>query len=217
MESEGELLRASRRRFDYERRLLPNPHIETLEAGGLKAAGCTIGYPAWNLLYYSLYCSVGPDLSDPVVIETGTNLGASTIVMAQALKDVGVDGVVRTVEVKPDLAEIAKANVADSGLSDYVEFHVGEAVGFLGNLVQEVPHVDFVFIDDLHTHRRVVKELTILHPKLLVRRGKAYFDNTLHPGVASGLRQIRRELGGSLIEFENCSQSPPGNAIWQPD
>jgi hypothetical protein len=217
MTNEGGSPHPFRRRYDYDPRLLPNPHMEVLEAGGMQSAGQTMGYPAWNLLYYTLYCSIPPELKEPVVVETGTNHGLSTIVMAQALKDIGARAVVRTVEIKPDLVELAKANVADAGLSSYVEFHVGRGPAFLAKLMEDVPHVDFAFLDDLHTHEQVVKEVNLLHPKLLVRRGKVYFDNSLHPGVASALRFIRQELGGNLVEFENCSWGPPGNAVWQPD
>ena len=31
-----------------------------------------------------------------------------------------------------------------------------------------------------------------------------------------GTLSIRAEYGGSVVEFANCSWSPPGNAIWQP-
>src|SRR6266542_833803 len=105
----------SARRFDYDRNLLPNEYLAQLESrtGDLKEAvqttGMSLGYPAWNLLYYSLLCSI-PE-RDPVVVETGTNRGFSSIVMAQALKDSGHPGIVRTVEFDPSLAEVARQNI----------------------------------------------------------------------------------------------------------
>jgi hypothetical protein len=206
-----------RRRYDYDRRLLPNPHIASIESGGMETEGMTIGYPAWNLLYYTLYCSLPAELDDVVVLETGTNLGASTIVMAQALEDAGIDALVRTVDLNPEYISTARKNVADAGLSDRVEFHVEDSLAFLSRVLAEVEHVDFVFLDDLHKYEHLVQEIRMLHPKLVKRRGKIYFDNTTHPGVSSALRFIRRELGGNVVEFEACSWSPPGNAVWQPD
>jgi cephalosporin hydroxylase len=206
-----------RRRLDYERRLLPNPHMAVLESGGMDSEGMTIGYPAWNLLYYSMLCSIPPELPDAVVVETGTNLGMSTIAMAQALEDIGVSAVLQTVDINKEYVEKARRNVTEAGLAGRVEFHVGESLSFLSGLVGQVDHIDFVFLDDLHRYQHVVDEVRLLHPKLLPRQGKVYFDNTTHTELDRALRWVRRELGGNLIEFESCSWSPPGNAIWQPD
>ena len=211
----------SRRRFDYDRRLLPNPYMAVLEPQELERPtrhqGLTIGYPAWNLLYYSLYCSVDPERDDLVVIETGTNRGLSTISMAQALKDVGADAIVETVDLDDSKTEIARENVESAGLTDRVEFYIGDSLEFLRSLTARVDHVDFVFLDDNHDHEHVAREIEIVHPLVASRRGKIYFDNTTAGGVAEALRDLRRTYGGNLVEFENCSWRPPGNAVWQPD
>ena len=110
-----ELLGGSRRRFDYDRRLLPNPRIAELEPVEVSAreeltdeTSWSLGYPAWNLLYYALFTSILPEQESVVVLETGTNRGVSTIVMAQALKDLGVDAVLDTVEQDPERVEAAR-------------------------------------------------------------------------------------------------------------
>jgi predicted O-methyltransferase YrrM len=238
------------RRWDYDRRLLPNsylarfepqqpsPEMERLRAvvptdeAGQKALQAarydallewlggtemTMGYPAWNLLYYSMISSLLPTLPDPVVIETGTNLGLSTIVMAQALKDVGLQAVVETVEHNPERAAEARRNVEAAGLGEYVTFHVGDAIEFLSSLIERVEHLDFVFLDDLHERYHVEREIDLVCPKVAVRRGKVYFDNTGGGGVAAALGHLRDKHGGNLVEFANCSWHPAGNAIWQPD
>jgi len=222
----------SYRRFDYDRRLLPNRHLAELEPEGTDLAtaaastGLTVGYPAWNLLYYTLFCSPQPDPgvfgpvpppidADLVVVETGTNLGASTIVMAQALKDLGTEAKVRTVEVNESAVELARRNVDRAGLSDHVEFHVEDSLVFLSRLVAEVERLDFVFVDDDHRTEHVVKELDIICPHM-APRGKIYFDNTTGRGVSGALRHLQDKYGGNLIHFPNCSFAPPGNAIWQP-
>jgi hypothetical protein len=113
----------SRRRFDYDRRLLPNPYMTVPEPQELdrptRHQGLTIGYPAWRLLYYN--------------------------------------------------------------------------------------------------YEHVAGEIEIVHPLVARGRGKIYFDNTMAGGVAEALRFLRRAYGGNVVEFENCSWRPPGNAIWQPD
>ena len=142
------------RRFDYDRGLLPNSHLRTLEPSNpapesqpaaeeahyvefvrwLGDSGMSMGYPAWNLLYYSIISSLLPRQHDPVVVETGTNRGLSTIVMAQALRDLGLDAVVETVDFDADMTETAKRHVADAGLDDRVRFHTGDSIEFLAEL-----------------------------------------------------------------------------------
>jgi predicted O-methyltransferase YrrM len=211
----------SRRRFDYDRRLLPNPYMAVLEPQELdrptRHQGLTIGYPAWSLLYYSLYCSLDPERDDLVVIETGTNRGLSTISMAQAVEDVGANTIVETVDVDDSKTQIARENVEGAGLTDRVKFHIEDSLEFLTRLTERVDHIDFVFLDDNHDYEHVAREIEIVHPLVVRGRGKIYFDNTTAGGVAEALRFLRRAYGGNVVEFENCSWRPPGNAIWQPD
>jgi precorrin-6B methylase 2 len=223
----------SYRRFDYDRRLLPNPYLAELEPEGADLAatsgrtGQTVGYPSWNLLYYALFCSPQPDPSaygpvpppitdDLVVVETGTNWGVSTIVMAQALKDLGTTAKVRTVEMNESLAEIAKSNVEQAGLTDHVEFHVEDSLSFLARTADEVDQFDFIFIDDDHRAEHVIEELAIVCPKIAPRTGKIYFDNTSGAGAQAALHHLKETYSGNLLTFPNCSLRPPGNAIWQP-
>jgi predicted O-methyltransferase YrrM len=70
-----------------------------------------MGYPAWNLLYYTLLASLRSE--EPVVVETRTNLGFSTIIMAQALKDAEARSVVRTVELSSEIAKLAEEHARD--------------------------------------------------------------------------------------------------------
>jgi predicted O-methyltransferase YrrM len=210
----------SRRMFDYDRGLLANPYLAELETASpdlqiaVKLTGLSIGYPAWNLLYYCLLCSLPPQ--GGLVVETGTNHGFSTIVMAQALKDAGAGGVVRTIDIDSEIVPRARENVQKAGLSEYVEFKVGDSLEFLRELVSAQDHLDFAFLDANHEFGHVVKEFEIIHPRVVACGGKVYFDNTSSGGVADALRHISRTYGGNLVSFPNCSWSPPGNAIWQP-
>lgn len=210
----------TRRAFDYDRNLLPNRYLAELESASpnletaVTLTGLSIGYPAWNLLYYCLLCSL--PRGEAVVVETGTNHGFSTIVMAQAMKDAGARGVVRTIDIDPSVVPRAMENVEKAGLTDYVDFKIGDSLAHLRDLVGDQDHVDFAFLDGNHERVHVVKEFEILYPKLAACGGKAYFDNTASGGVADALRQIRATHGGNVVEFRSCSWSPPGNAIWQP-
>jgi predicted O-methyltransferase YrrM len=213
----------SRRRFDYDRRLLPNRRIAELEPPEVTTVEETkgrtdwsVGYPAWNLLYYSLYSSVLPEEEGAVVLETGTNRGISTIVMAQALADLGIRAVVETVELDPDLSADARSNVESAGLAERVRFHVGGALEFLSEAAARLDRFDFVLLDDDHSFEHVLKEIRIVCPKVAACGGKVYFDNAAWGDVERAIRMMQEEFGGNVIHFDNCSWRPPGNAIWQP-
>ena len=218
MKQKGE----SRRRFDYERRLLPSRYLESIEGkevtelGDIGEGPQSIGYPAWNLLYYSLFCSILPEQEDIVVVETGTNHGFSTIVMAQALKDLGTRAVVETVELREANVGIARGHVEAAGLSELVRFHHSDAIEFLTDLAARVDHIDFIMLDDGHGRDHVLQEIDIVCPLVSACAGKIYFDNTKRGGVAEALQVLSERFGGNLIRFNNCSWFPPGNAIWQP-
>jgi len=74
--------------------------------------------------------------------EIGTSTGHSTIWIAWALSKTG--GKLATVEIDERRYEEAKRNVAEAGLSDYVEFILGDAHEIVPAL--EGPY-DFVFSD----------------------------------------------------------------------
>lgn len=209
-----------RRIFDYDRHRLPNAYLAEMEAGcetlgdGVLKTGLSIGYPAWNLLYYSLFCSINSN--NPIVIETGTNLGFSTIVMAQALKDRKVDATVKTVEINPLVVEQAKNHARQAEVEAFIQFFVENSIIFLQQLATEISHIDFAFLDGNHTAKHLISEFELVYPLVKACRGKVFFDNTSSGGVAEALQHIHSSYGGNLIEFANCSWSPPGNAIWQP-
>ncbi len=78
------------------------------------------------------------------ILEIGTLAGYSTIWLARALP---AGGRVVTLEVDPEHARVAEANLAAAGLSDQVEVRVGPALETLPKLQQEGLRFDMVFID----------------------------------------------------------------------
>jgi predicted O-methyltransferase YrrM len=209
-----------RRVFDYERRLLPNLFLAESDANSrdlpsaVRNTGLSIGYPSWNLLYYTLLCSV--DSPDPVVIETGTNLGFSTIVLAQALKDANATSVVRTVDINPAAVTRARENAVRAGLDNRISFTVGDSIEFLRRLATELDRVDFAFLDGGHAAAHVIAEFEILYPLLHSAGGKVYFDNSGAGDVAAAIQHLRNRFGGNFIHFANTSWCPPGTTLWQP-
>lgn len=211
-----------RRLFDYNRRLLPNRYLAKVEAevhdleSAIRRTGLSIGYPAWNLLYYVCLTALPPDLPAVNLVETGTNAGYSTIILAQVLNDRRLDCRLQTVDIDPAATATARANLTEAGLDSYVDFYTEDSLTFLERYVAGVDTVHFAFLDGNHEAEHVVKEFTLLHPRLNRRHCTVYFDNTTDEGVAEALRTIKEKFGGNLIELPNCSWAPPGNAIWQP-
>lgn len=75
------------------------------------------------------------------ILEIGTLAGYSTIWMARALP---ADGRLITLEINPDYAAIAQANIERAGLANVVEIQVGPAIESLPKLSGPF---DLVFID----------------------------------------------------------------------
>jgi len=215
----------NRRVFEFNRELLPNKYIADLDSknntmrGAREAVGYTIGYPAWNLLYYSLFCSLPyePYTGKANVIETGTNLGSSTIIMAQCLKDAKYTSKVHTVDINPNLTAIAKDRFRESDVGEYIESYTSNSIEFLKNYVETVDCIHFAFLDSLHKRDHVIREFELIYDKVIKCKGKIYFDNTIRAGVWDALIYIKEKYGGNMIEFRNCSSGPPGNVIWQQD
>lgn len=210
-----------RRLYEYNKERLPNPYLAAMERDSrdLEAAkghtGLSIGYPAWNLLYYAVLTHLNVRNRKVVILETGTNKGFSTIVLAQALRDSGRDGVVHTIELQTDLVTEAQQHVRQAGLSDLVQFHTGDSLVVLRRLMKTEPYVDFAFLDGCHLSRYVRREFMLLYPRLVPCRGKVYFDNVTSPEVSRAVRWIKLIYGGNVIEFMNCSWGHAGQAIWQ--
>ena len=79
------------------------------------------------------------------VLEIGTLGGYSTIYLARALPE---NGVVVSLELDQDHAEVARRNIERAGLAGRVEVRVGAARGLLAAMVEEgIEPFDLVFID----------------------------------------------------------------------
>ncbi len=215
------------RKFDYDRQRLPNAHLAHLEQGvttideAVARTGYTIGQPGWGLLYYALVCHLDP-AGYNALIETGTNQGCSTIIMAQALKDAGGKGRVYTVESEADHFAKARNNFEAAGLTDWIEPHLGRSHDVLRQVLPTltVP-VRAAFLDASHLFADVMGEFELLLP-YLAPGAIVIFDNTANmadpgedPRVHGALKEIQRRHGGQLVNWDFVSWYTPGMAIWQ--
>lgn len=214
------------RMYDYDRALLPNPRLRELEAGvrdleqARERSGASIGYPGWGLIYQLALCSLDPDRHN-TVIETGTNHGCSSIVLAQALADRGVGGVLHTIEIDADVADIARANIRAAGLEGVVRQHVGASIEVLPALLPEIAQVDLAFLDGSHAEADALGEFELVLPKL-APGALVIFDNTYaiaepheDQRVFGALNRILARGEGHLINLPYVSWYTPGVAIWQ--
>lgn len=214
------------RLFGYNPGLLPNPQLSVLEHGvttieqARQRSGATIGYPGWGLIYHLLLSHLDRKREE-IIIETGTNWGCTTIVLAQALIDAGCKGRVITFELDPDNASRAHTNLQAAGVSDRVELHLGDSRQNLPKALQGISGIRAAFLDASHLYNDVKQEFEIVLPKL-ADDALVIFDNTYRIAdegedqrVNGFLRDMLALYGGNLINMECVSWYTPGLAIWQ--
>ena len=212
--------------FGYDTNILPNKHLAKLEQGvntieeARKHTGATIGHPGWGLIYHLLLSHLDRDREE-IIIETGTNFGCTTIVLAQALIDSGCKGKVITIELEPENVEIAKRNFVEAGVDSRIDIRCGDSKEILAAMTKEIESTRLVFLDASHLYEDVLFEFESLLPKLN-DDAIVLFDNTYQIAehgedqrVNGALKTIKEKHGGSLINFESVSWYTPGLAIWQ--
>jgi predicted O-methyltransferase YrrM len=214
------------RMFGYDLARLPNPHLAKLEANvasieqARERTGATIGYPGWGVIYHLLLAHLDRGRYE-VIIETGTNWGCTTIVLAQALVDAGCKGRVITFEIDAVNADKARANVSAAGLSDRVEMHVGDSKALIKSTLRNEGGLRVAFLDASHLYEDVLEEFELILPKLTAD-AMVMFDNTYRiaegnedPRVNGALKTIIERHAGNLINLAFVSWYTPGLALWQ--
>jgi predicted O-methyltransferase YrrM len=214
------------RKFDYDKRLLPNLYLASLEEGvtsiegARKKTGASIGYPGWGLVYYFLLSHLSPTKFNHI-IETGTNQGCTTIILAQALKDSGCSGHIHTIELDKATYDIALENLNKANVADHVTAINGDVKFQLPEVLKKVNDISIAFLDASHLYDDVIFEFEAIYSKLN-DQSLIVFDNTYliaerheDQRVHGALKHIHKEYGGNLINFETVSWFTPGMAIWQ--
>lgn len=214
--------------FNYRKSLLPNDYLSTLEKDthdiedAMKKTGLSIGYPGWNLIYYAAMSNLDTQ-GENIILETGTNFGCSTIMLAQALKDSGQKGHVYSVELDNSNYNKARDNISNAGLSEFVSLYCEDSIDFIKDFVKKVTNIRIAFLDGCHDKDHVVNEFELTYPKLS-DESMVFFDNTYKIAdegedqrVNGALKIIKDRVGGNLLNFENVSWYTPGIAIWQKD
>ncbi len=128
------------------------------------------------------------------ILEVGTNVGYSVIVLG---REVGPETVIETIEIDPDILDVAQKFVGEAQLPNRIVYHNGAALEVIPKL--EGPY-DFVFIDCVKTEYRAYLEGLVpkLAPGALI-----VYDNLLWKGqVAEGPRtEDDRVSTAALADF----------------
>jgi hypothetical protein len=211
---------------DYNRSNLPNRFLAFMDEGvespadWIQRTGRSLGHPGWGLLYHLTLTLLQPRELN-LIVETGTNVGSTAIIVAQAIKDSGREGVVRTIEIDEEIATEAARRFRLAGVEQWVEPIVGDSLKALTDVVRDGETIRLAFLDGNHFHDHVVREFELVHDHLL-DDSVVVFDNTFNisegredPRVNGALKTIVGRYGGNLINLPVCSWYTPGVAIWQ--
>ncbi|MEA3437149.1 MAG: CmcI family methyltransferase [Thermodesulfobacteriota bacterium] len=214
------------RKFNYDKSLLPNKYLASMEQGvstveeAKAKTGLSIGYPGWCLIYYALLSHLNPE-GNNLIVETGTNQGWTTIILAQALRDSNGRGKIYTVELDHENYKIALANFQQAGVADLIKAINGDSKIELKKIVNKYDSVKVAFLDASHLFDDVIAEFEIILPAL-DPQSLVVFDNTYSIAeehedqrVNGALKEILKRHGGNLVNFEFVSWYTPGVAIWQ--
>lgn len=128
--------------------------------------------------YLSFFLSV---LNPATILELGTAIGYSALVMAQA-----TDAYITTVELDPDRAVNARTHFQNQNLEERVQLIVGDAADFIE---KDEGSYDFIFIDAAKGQYEVYLEKCL---KLLNRDGIICMDNVLFHGMLASKELFKR-------------------------
>jgi predicted O-methyltransferase YrrM len=211
---------------DYDRSILPSRFLAFLEESAADAStwvarsGRSLGHPGWGTIYHLVLSSLDPARHN-VLVETGTNLGSTAIIIAQAIADSHRSATLHTIEIDPEIRQSAIERFELAGVSQHVISHLGDSHQVLQGILADVAGIRLAFLDGNHFHDHVVTEFELVLPHL-DHDALVVFDNTgliseedEDPRVNGALRTIIAAYGGNLINLPYCSWYTPGMAVWQ--
>ena len=97
-----------------------------------------------------------------VIVETGTNVGTTAIIIAQAVIDSGRDGIVHTIELDEEIHAEACKRFELAGVANVVRPYQGDSIELLERLVPEIGEIALTFLDGNHFHDHVVQEFELI-------------------------------------------------------
>lgn len=144
------------------------------------------------------------------ILEFGTAVGVSSILL-HSVTGAKVD----TIELDPERANEARANIAECGVSDAVAVFVGDALEISNQLLAQNKTYDFVFLDS--AKGQYIKLLPNIL-KLLNPHGVLFADNVLFRGYVYGecpkrFKTIAVRLKQFIEACQNCKELTDAHVI----
>ena len=132
------------------------------------------------------------------ILEIGTAIGYSAIIMAQTLCD---GGRIDTIEINPDMVDKAWVNIEDAGLKKVIRVLEGDAVEILPNLNGEY---DVIFVDAAKS-----KYIEFLPQciRLVKENGLIISDNVLYKGMTKGSECVRHKQRTAVTQLREYLKS----------
>ena len=97
-----------------------------------------------------------------MIVETGTNVGSTAIIIAQAVIDSGRDAVVHTVELDEEIHAEACRRFELAGVAKSCGRTSAIRIEFSKRLVADVDEIALAFLDGNHFHDHVVREFELI-------------------------------------------------------
>ncbi|CDZ74928.1 O-methyltransferase family protein [Peptoniphilus sp. ING2-D1G] len=117
------------------------------------------------------------------ILELGTAIGYSAIIMAKTSENIKL---LRTIEIKDSMVNVAKKNVETYGLGNIIEIIKGDAYEYLKT---EKENFDFIFIDAAKGQYEKYFDVCI---GLLNKNGIILCDNVLFRGMIANQNLVKR-------------------------
>ena len=134
------------------------------------------------------------------ILEIGTYTGYSAICLAKGLPQ---GGVLHTIEINDELEQFAAEYFAETGLSDCIVQHIGDATEILPHLKEKF---ELAFLDA--DKRQYLTHYQLIFPKITTG-GLIIADNTLWGGKVVGKISRNDEQTHAILAFNDFVKKDP--------
>lgn len=171
----------------------PDPALDTTMQSAIDAGMPAISVAPNQGKFLSIWAQ---SIQAKRILEIGTLAGYSTIWLGRALP---ADGQLISLEINPQYAEIARANVERAGLSTVVDIRVGNALDTLPQLAPETFDLVFIDADKVNTPAyfewalKLTRRGSLIIVDNVIRSGHVIDANTTDPNI-QGIRRFNEML-----------------------
>jgi caffeoyl-CoA O-methyltransferase len=134
------------------------------------------------------------------ILEIGTYTGYSALCLASGLSD---NGILHTIEINDELEQLAASFFKESGLSDRIVQHIGDAEDIIPLLDEKF---DLIFLDA--DKRKYLTHYNLVFPKVALG-GVIIADNTLWAGKVVQKIVVTDDQTTSIMKFNDFVRGDP--------